>query len=63
MSTSTTVRYLRIQATPTLQSLAQTAGNELAEEAVAAKGTTPVLKLTYKPTCVEVTSEYNRVHY
>lgn len=63
MSTSNAVNYLSIQSTATLRSLAQNAGNERREEAVAAKETMPVSKLTYTPKCGEVTTEYYKAHH
>jgi hypothetical protein len=63
MSTSNAVNYIFIQSTDNLRNLAQNAGNEHREEAVAAKEIMPVSKLTYTPKCGEVITEYYRAHH
>jgi len=63
MSTSNAVNYMFIQSTATLRSLAQNAGDKSCEEAVAAKETMPVSKLTYTSKCREVTTEYYKIHH
>jgi len=59
MSTSNENDYTFVEPTTALQNLAQIAGDETREEAVAAKQT-PVSKLTYTAGCKEITAEYYR---
>lgn len=62
MPTNDTTDYATEGSTQTLQSLAQKAGNDTREEALAAKDTTPVSKLTYTASCREVTEYYTTHH-
>jgi hypothetical protein len=54
--------YAFADATPSLQNLAEKAGTETQEEALAAK-ILPVSKLTYTTSCQEATAEYYRAYH
>ncbi|KAH8797822.1 hypothetical protein F5884DRAFT_147453 [Xylogone sp. PMI_703] len=65
MSVNSEGDYLFVESDKKLQSLAETAGNETREEALAAPeaSETPVSKLTSTPGCEEVISEYYKTYH
>jgi hypothetical protein len=62
MSTNSANDYKVADPTPILQNLAEKAGNETREEALAAKDT-PVSRLTYTAGCRDVTAEYYKTYH